>query len=98
MRATIVLLAVVLFLAGCSSLKKDIDNINASDSASGNLESYIQGDLTTHRNAATLPHVPSCMALGSHDVSYCRAGWLAAVRLAACRALIVATPSPAHVR
>jgi hypothetical protein len=74
MRAPIVLLAVVLFLAGCSSLKKDIDNINASDSASGNLESYIQGDLTTQfgrsvRSVSCTPYVSEVLPQDSASVT-----------------------------
>lgn len=53
-------LAAAVLLTGCSSLKKSIDNINREDSATGELESFIQSKLTTkfHRSARSVSCTP----------------------------------------
>jgi hypothetical protein len=60
MRIALVTLAFVLLLTGCSSLKKSIDNINRSDSATGNLQSFIQNELATkfHRQVRSVSCTP----------------------------------------
>jgi hypothetical protein len=62
MRTTIVCtgLAAALLLTGCSSLKKSIDNINRENSATGSLESFIQGELTSkfHRGVTSVSCTP----------------------------------------
>jgi hypothetical protein len=53
-------LAAILLLTGCSSLKKSIDNINRENSATGSLESFIQGELATkfHRDVRSVSCTP----------------------------------------
>jgi len=53
-------LALVVLLTGCSSLKKTIDKINRSNSASADLESFIHDELTTkfHRSVRSVSCTP----------------------------------------
>jgi outer membrane murein-binding lipoprotein Lpp len=54
-------LALTALLAGCSSLKKTIDKINRSNSASAGLESFIHDELTTkfHRSVRSVSCTPA---------------------------------------
>ena len=53
-------LAVLVLVAGCSSLRKTIDRINHEASSSGGLESFIQQELTTkfHRSVRSVSCSP----------------------------------------
>ena len=90
-RAGAVGLAVTALLAGCSlsGVKKSIDRINASDSAYGDLQSFIQEQLTTkfHRSVRSVsctPHVDevvndssatmTCVVVFTDGSSYTTAG------------------------
>jgi hypothetical protein len=55
-----VALAVLVLVAGCSSLRKTIDRINHEASSSGGLESFIQQELTTkfHRSVRSVSCSP----------------------------------------
>ena len=74
MRVVFAPLAFILLLTGCSGLKKSIDNINRSNSASGDLQSYIQNELATkfHRPAKSVsctPYVDEVIQDSSANVS-----------------------------
>jgi hypothetical protein len=74
MRVVFVTLAVIVLVTGCSGLKKSIDNINRSDSASGGLQSYIGNELATkfHRQVTSVsctPYVDEVVQDSSANVS-----------------------------